>query len=98
MRRPANARRASDGVWSISRHRCRNGSPSCSMPRPFVSGNIERLLGYSPDEYLKNADFWRERVHPDDIAPVEAEQAKLFENGQHTTEYRFRQKDGTYRD
>src|SRR6476661_3687159 len=28
----------------------------------FVSGNIERLLGYSPDEYLKNADFWRERV------------------------------------
>lgn len=41
----------------------------------FVSGNIERLLGYSPDEYLKNADFWRERVHPDDLAPIEAEQA-----------------------
>ena len=56
----------------------------------FVSGNIERLLGYSPDEYLKNADFWSERVHPDDLAPIEAEQAKLFENGQHTTEYRFR--------
>ena len=34
----------------------------------FVSGNIERLLGYSGDEYLKNADFWRERVHPDDLA------------------------------
>ena len=33
----------------------------------FVSGNIERLLGYGADEYLKNADFWRERVHPDDI-------------------------------
>jgi PAS domain S-box-containing protein len=63
----------------------------------FVSGNIERLLGYSPDEYLKNADFWRERVHPDDLAAIEAEQVKLFENGQHTTEYRFRQKDGTYR-
>src|SRR6476646_3220111 len=58
----------------------------------FVSGNIERLLGYSPDEYLKNADFWRERVHPDDLAGIEAEQTKLFENGQHTTEYRFRQR------
>ena len=63
----------------------------------FVSGNIERLLGYSADEYLKNADFWRERVHPDDLAGIEAEQTKLFENGQHTTEYRFRQKNGAYR-
>jgi adenylate cyclase len=51
----------------------------------FVSGNIERLLGYSPDEYLKNADFWRERVHPDDLAGIEAKQTKLFEAGQHTT-------------
>ncbi|MGB6197677.1 MAG: PAS domain-containing protein, partial [Methyloceanibacter sp.] len=63
----------------------------------FASGNIERLLGYSPNEYLKNADFWRERVHPDDLAGIEAEQTKLFENGQHTTEYRFRQKNGAYR-
>ena len=63
----------------------------------FASGNIERLLGYSPNEYLKNADFWRERVHPDDLAGIEAEQTKLFENGQHTSEYRFRQKNGAYR-
>ncbi|MGI8852485.1 MAG: PAS domain-containing protein [Methyloceanibacter sp.] len=31
----------------------------------FVSENIKRLLGYRPDEYLKDADFWRSRVHPD---------------------------------
>ena len=30
-------------------------------------------------------------------AGIEAEQTKLFENGQHTTEYRFRQKNGAYR-
>ena len=35
----------------------------------FVSENIKRLLGYCPDEYLKDADFWRGRVHPDDIDP-----------------------------
>jgi PAS domain S-box-containing protein len=62
----------------------------------FVSENIKRLLGYCPNEYLKNADFWRARVHPDDIEGVEAEQALLFEQGKHTTEYRFRKKDGTY--
>jgi PAS domain S-box-containing protein len=63
----------------------------------FVSENIKRLLGYCPDEYLKNSDFWRARVHPDDLASVEAEQATLFEHDRHAVEYRFRQKDGGYR-
>jgi PAS domain S-box-containing protein len=63
----------------------------------FVSENIKRLLGYCPDKYLKNADFWRSRVHPDDLATVEAEQGKLFEQGWHASEYRFRNIDGSYR-
>ena len=62
----------------------------------FVSSNIKRQLGYSPEEYLEHADFWRTRVHPEDIDAVEAEQAKLFEAGRHTAEYRFRKGDGTY--
>jgi PAS domain S-box-containing protein len=62
----------------------------------FVSENIKRLLGYCPDEYLKHADFWRSRVHPDDIERVEAEQALLFERDRHSSEYRFRKKDGHY--
>jgi PAS domain S-box-containing protein len=62
----------------------------------FVSENIKRLLGYRPDEYLENADFWRTRVHPEDVDAVEAEQAKLFEAGHHTAEYRFRKSDGTH--
>ncbi len=63
----------------------------------FVSENIKRLLGYCPDKYMKNADFWRKRVHPDDLPVVEAEQAKLFVEGRHASEYRFRNIDGTYR-
>jgi serine phosphatase RsbU (regulator of sigma subunit)/PAS domain-containing protein len=35
-------------------------------------------------------------VHPEDLAQVEAEQAKLFEEGRHVAEYRFRKKDGIY--
>src|SRR4029079_13432732 len=62
----------------------------------FISENVKRVLGYCPDEYLKNADFWRSRVHPEDLPAVEAEQAKLFETGAHTAEYRFRKKDGAY--
>ena len=62
----------------------------------FVSENIKRLLGYCPEKYLEHADFWRNNVHPEDLAAVEAEQAKLFEKGRHLAEYRFRKKNGTY--
>jgi PAS domain S-box-containing protein len=62
----------------------------------FISENIKRVFGYRPDEYLENADFWRHRVHPTDLNAVEAEQAKLFKTGRHTTEYRFRKSDGSY--
>ena len=62
----------------------------------FVSENIKRLLGYCPEKYLEHADFWRGNVHPEDLASVEAEQAKLFEKGRHAAEYRFRKRNGNY--
>ena len=58
----------------------------------FVSENIKRLLGYCPDKYLKNADFW----NPEDLPQVEAEQVKVFEQERHSSEYRFRNVDGMY--
>ena len=62
----------------------------------FVSQNIKDWLGYEPHEYLESADFWRSRVHPDEIAAVEAESGELFKNGRHTAAYRFLKKDGSY--
>jgi two-component system, sensor histidine kinase and response regulator len=62
----------------------------------FVSDSIQGMLGYRPDEYLENADFWRSCVHPEDLAGVETKQVQLFRTGQHSAEYRFRKKDGSY--
>jgi two-component system sensor histidine kinase/response regulator len=62
----------------------------------FVSDSIQGILGYRPQEYLENANFWRSCVHPEDLARVEADQAELFQRGQHLSEYRFRKKDGSY--
>lgn len=62
----------------------------------IISENVKSLLGYEPREYLENADFWRARVHPDELASVEAEAVRLFKNGHHTVEYRFRKQDGSY--
>ena len=62
----------------------------------FVSDSIQGMLGYRPEEYMENADFWRSCVHPEDLARVEAEQVQLFQKGQHSAEYRFRKEDGSY--
>ena len=62
----------------------------------FVSANIETLFGYAPCEYLENPNFWRERVHPEDLKRAETEVTNLFKNGKHALEYRFRRKDGSY--
>jgi PAS domain S-box-containing protein len=32
----------------------------------FVSGNVERLLGYTPEEVLNSPGFWVAKVHPRD--------------------------------
>ncbi len=62
----------------------------------FVSQNIRDWLGYEPQEYLEHPDFWRHRVHPDELAAVEAELVPLFKKGRHTVEYRFLKKDRSY--
>ena len=62
----------------------------------FVSDNIAAVFGYTPAEYLENPSFWRDRVHPDDLARVEDAIAKFFHNGIQSVEYRFRRRDGSY--
>ena len=62
----------------------------------FVSASIEPMLGYRPEEYMQDADFWRGHVHPEDLPEVEAKQVELFRAGEHLAEYRFRKKDGSY--
>ena len=67
-----------------------------SFEPTYVSENIRDWLGYEPQEYLEHPNFWWNRVHPDDLATVQAETSRLFETGSHTIEYRFLKKDGTY--
>ena len=60
----------------------------------FVSDNISTVFGYTPAEYLENPSFWRDRVHPDDLARVEETISKFFHNGIQSVEYRFRRRGG----
>jgi PAS domain S-box-containing protein len=63
----------------------------------FISQNIEEVLGYEPEEFIKDANFWFDRIHPEDKPRVSAEVPIIFKKGRHAFEYRFKHRDGTYR-
>jgi PAS domain S-box-containing protein len=63
----------------------------------FVSSNVERMLGYAPQELTGDSDVWMERVHPDDVEAVtEQTRLGLAEGATHLRRprFRWRHKDG----
>jgi two-component system, cell cycle sensor histidine kinase and response regulator CckA len=62
----------------------------------WISGNIERQLGFTVAEAL--APGWFDaHVHPEDLPGVRERKAALFEDGHLVDEYRFADKKGQYR-
>jgi len=62
----------------------------------FIGENVRKVFGYEPSEYLEDRNFVPDRIHPDDIARVEANLSHLFKEGYLINEYRFRCKDSSY--
>jgi PAS domain S-box-containing protein len=62
----------------------------------WVSGNLQRLLGYTNAQALA-PDWWYEHVHPEDRAQVLTNLPELFVHGMLLQEYRMRHRDGSYR-
>jgi len=63
----------------------------------FVSENVISQLGHEDHEFIQDPRFWLDHVHPEDAHRILTELPRLFEQGYHAHEYRFRHKDGTYR-
>jgi PAS domain S-box-containing protein len=72
------------------------GKPDAGNQRvDFVSSHIEKMLGYSAEEWLSRPYFWRSVVHPDDKERVAAETAVIFASGKGgTSRFRLIHKDG----
>ena len=62
----------------------------------FISHNMQSLMGYAPEEYLNDKDFWSSNVHPDDLDAVSKELDALWHKRRGAIEYRFRLKSGEY--
>jgi PAS domain S-box-containing protein len=56
----------------------------------FVSREVERILGYPVETWLKVPGFWREHIHPDDLDWVEAFSSRqIAQHRPHEFEYRM---------
>ena len=77
-----------------------------AKPRPdlsdfdtaYISKSFTSLTGFEPEELVGHSDtFWAPRVHPDDLRRYYSEIPRLWKNGHHSFEYRFRHRNGAYR-
>lgn len=72
------------------------GKPDGASQRiNFVSDHVEKMLGYSVDEWLATPNFWLTIVHPDDKDRAAAEAAAIFGSGKGgSSRFRWVHKDG----
>jgi PAS domain S-box-containing protein len=63
----------------------------------YISRRVVSMLGFEPREFIGHPEFWTSHVHPEDLHPTLTAVQRLWKEGQHTFEYRFLHKDGTYR-
>lgn len=63
----------------------------------FISGNVERQMGYQVRQFVEDSGFWAGNLHPDERERVLDELKHVFEKDFYTHEYRFLHGDGTYR-
>jgi len=72
------------------------GKPDAANQRiDFVSSYVEKMLGYSKEEWLSTPNFWLTVVHPDDRERAAREAAAIFASGKGgTSRFRWVHKDG----
>jgi PAS domain S-box-containing protein len=61
----------------------------------FVSSHVEKMLGYSAEEWLSTPNFWLSIVHPDDKERAAAEATAIFASRKSgSSRFRWMHKDG----
>ncbi|MGE5225262.1 MAG: PAS domain-containing protein [Planctomycetaceae bacterium] len=70
-------------------------APDADPGKFYLSPQVERMFGYTPEEWTWTPDFWLDRVHPDDRRLVEDADVKSdARRDRYVSEYRFRCADG----
>jgi PAS domain S-box-containing protein len=72
------------------------GEPDAGSQRiNFVSDHVEKMLGYTVEEWLATPNFWLSIVHPEDRERAAGEARRKFESEEGgTSQFRWVRKDG----
>lgn len=62
----------------------------------FVSGNAQRVTGFSPQDFMADPELWAQRLHPHDAPQVLTSLRGRLVGSSLSLEYRFRHRDGHY--
>ena len=63
----------------------------------YMSPQVKKIYGYTPEEWRANPRLWEEGLHPDDRADVVAKVERHNREGvPYEAEYRFRHRDGRW--
>jgi PAS domain S-box-containing protein len=66
-------------------------SPEADPGKFYLSPQVERMFGYTAEEWTWTPDFWLDRLHPDDRHVVEEADVKSdIRRDRYVSEYRFR--------
>lgn len=75
--------------------------PSGTYSITAISENIKNLMGYEPERFTRDPDFWMNHIHPEDKPLILSGLSQAFSGRSnadtHTHEYRFRHQNGGYR-
>lgn len=73
----------------------------CSADRTtgttYIHKSVEKITGFSPQEFMAAPDFWSERIHPEDRKRILSQLKKLKESDKLSLEYRWQIADGSYK-
>lgn len=70
--------------------------PGGSYQATYVSANVQRVFGYTAQDFM-TPGFFLSRIHPQDLPHFREKRRQLFQNGLSILEFRFRHGDGRYR-
>jgi PAS domain S-box-containing protein len=74
---------------------------SCEARAPFqftyLSKNVERILGYSPEEFVNDPHFWMNHLLPNEMQNILNDLDQLFETNTNSCTYQFRAANHEYK-
>jgi PAS domain S-box-containing protein len=70
--------------------------PEGDFGATYVSPNVERQMGYLPEQFTQTPGFWAAHIHPEDRQRVFDALPVLFQHDRHVHEYRFQLANGSY--